>query len=118
MSDFFKWCAQHQEQSVAAANKARGKRKAYQNSWLDRYVGEDAPQHKGVVTAIRLPVVIPPTANRNKASAGVEGKRCAVVHGYFKNDPFGAAHAPLGAYGIQKRRADAFPPAARQYAKR
>jgi hypothetical protein len=36
-------------------------------------------------------------ANRNKASAGVERKSRAVVHGYFKNDPLGTAHTPLGA---------------------
>src|SRR5215469_5755617 len=117
MSDFFKWCAGYQEQSVVAANKARGKRKP-SNSWLDRNVGEDAPQDKGVAAATRPPVVIPSMANRNKASTAVEGKCRAVVHGYFKNDPFGAAHAPLGAHGIQEHRADAFSPVARQYAKR
>jgi hypothetical protein len=55
-------------------------------------------------------------ADRRKASAGIEGKRGAVVHRYFKNDAFGAAQTSLGAYGIQERRTDSLSPPFRQYA--
>jgi hypothetical protein len=56
-------------------------------------------------------------ANLNKASGSINGKRRAVVYGYFENDAPGSAQTPLNAYGIQKRRADTFSPTARQYTK-
>ena len=93
------------------------KAQALPNSWLERYVGESAPQDKRVAATTRLPVVIPSMANLNKASGSINGKRRAVVYGYFENDAPGPAQTSLNAYGIQKRRADTFSPTARQYTK-
>jgi hypothetical protein len=115
MSDFFKSFARPQEQSVAVANKERGKRKTFPSLWLDHYVGECELQDKGVDATTRLLVVISTMADRHKASAGIESKRRAIVHGYFKNDALSAAYTSLGAYGSQECRTDSFSPPFGQY---
>ena len=72
-------------------------------------------QDTGVDATTRRLIVIWSMADRGKASAGIKGKRRAVVHRYFKKDAFSAAYTSLGAYGIQKRRTDSFSPPFGQY---